>query len=135
MTLDSEQSAIDCQRLHHDRSAASRAYYAAYQAATAIIHYLGKSVPPTIKGQKREAWQHERTPKILSTDLKGIIRRHAQRNRIETILSSLYKVRIQADYVSSSGSFDDEQRLQQAMSNMAFIIKTAKVLLPQGDQS
>lgn len=42
------------------RSAASRYYYAAYQAATALLLYRGLTPPA-----EREAWSHENTPQLM----------------------------------------------------------------------
>jgi len=42
------------------RSSASRYYYAAYQAVTALLVYRGLTPPAD-----REAWSHEDTPDLL----------------------------------------------------------------------
>ena len=50
------------------RSGASRAYYAAYQAVTALLLYA-KQTPP----EGREAWSHEVTPDLVKNLPKAIL--------------------------------------------------------------
>ena len=105
------------------RSSVSRAYYAAYQAATALLLY-GRQIPPV----GREAWSHEATPELV-TRLPGTILVPPVAQDMRKRLSSLYDLRLVADY---QGERDiDELALRSTLRDAAFIIKIANVTLPK----
>ena len=81
----------------HPRSCASRYYYAAFQASTAILQHIGET-PPTVEGVQREGWSHDDTPGMLLNNLKKLLTDRDQRKKLYTDLSWLYKMRVQADY-------------------------------------
>src|SRR5438094_876784 len=78
------------------RPCISRYYYAAYQAATAVLLYR-KQRPP----EGREGWSHEATPELLQEHLKPVIIDRGRRNDLAARLGRLYKLRIEADYLPS----------------------------------
>ena len=75
------------------RPAASRYYYAAYQAVTALLLYRGL-IPP----RDREAWSHEDTPDLLQDQLQTVIGSRDRRGDLADRLSGLYLLRLVADY-------------------------------------
>ena len=99
MAQDSLQSARDLGSEHsisaHLRSAVSRYYYAAYQAVTAVLLYLSQ-IPP----DNREAWSHAETPDFTVNVFARVLRSRKQRQHMQRELSTLYKMRCDADYVS-----------------------------------
>jgi hypothetical protein len=126
---ESQTAARICMKEKKPRAAINRAYYAAYQAATAYLHYRGGGIPPTIQGIQRDAWQHERLPNIIRTQLK-VQFPHGdanQRNKIKGALSELYKLRIFADYVpSKSREFcrkEDADEVRNAIKTSGEVIK------------
>lgn len=82
------------------RSTISRAYYAAYQAATAMLNAAGNT-PPTVKGVQREGWDHTQTPDMLRTSLWNLPITPERRRRMRTELGELYKMRCASDYESA----------------------------------
>ena len=124
MARESEQSA----RLAEDggcpRSAASRYYYAAYQAATALLLYRGLT-PPT----GREAWGHEETPLLVQSQLQALIRSRDSRNDLSGRLSRLYKLRLIADYRGTLGV--PTNRIAEAGRNTRFILRVMGETLPK----
>ncbi len=104
------------------RSAASRAYYAAYQAATALLLYT-KRVPP----EGREAWGHEATPDLLN-DTPSAVLSLTTRRSLTKRLEELYQVRLVADY---RGEEDvTAAALRDTVRSAAFIIKTIGTVFP-----
>lgn len=93
MARESEQAG----RLAEDggcpRSAASRYYYAAYQAATALLLYRHLTPP-----EGREAWGHFDTPALLQDQLRALTRSADLRNDLTRRLRELYRLRLDADY-------------------------------------
>jgi hypothetical protein len=81
------------------RSAASRYYYASYQAATAILLYLGLT-PPGVQadGEMRGAWNHALTPVLLESSVERVGANATARRELRRKIALLYKVRIKADY-------------------------------------
>ena len=102
-------------------SAASRAYYAAYQAATTLLLYA-RLVPP----EDREAWSHEATPALLRNVSDKMLNRARQRD-LEERLRSLYELRLIADYqgeeaVSRAG-------LRAAVRDAAFVLRIVRTIV------
>ncbi len=97
------------------RSAVSRSYYGAYQAATAFLLYR-KQVPP----DTREAWSHIETPNMLAVHLVEVGVRRGVANNTTQKLKLLYKRRVDADYTSS---FEITQTsAQDACKNAGYLI-------------
>jgi uncharacterized protein (UPF0332 family) len=82
------------------RSAASRFYYAAYQASTAMLLFAGMQ-PPIGEGERREAWSHDSSPEMVRKNLVPLISNRHQRNQWASDLGQLYKTRLAADYKAS----------------------------------
>ncbi len=99
------------------RSSASRAYYAVYQAVTAILLYY-KMTPPA----DREAWSHEATPDLIRR-LSGTIISEDARKDIKLRLEACYELRIIADYVGQANV--EEAKLKLSLKDAAFVIKLA----------
>ncbi len=122
MAQDSLVAAQSLERLGLLRSCASRTYYAAYQAVTALLLYA-RQVPPA----GREAWSHEATPALLRSVSDKVLVRPIQRD-LEERLKSLYDLRLIADY---QGVEDVEiKQLRAAVRSATFIIKEINDLLP-----
>ena len=81
------------------RSSVSRSYYAAYQAATAMLLHAGER-PPIVEQRRRGSWSHVATPEMVKENLKGLMRDRRSRLRAADTLKSLYRLRVQSDYVS-----------------------------------
>lgn len=104
------------------RSSASRAYYAAYQAVTAVLLYH-KLTPPA----GREAWSHDATPELIR-ELQGTIIRQDARKDVALRLEAAYRERLIADYMGAA-----EVRaatLKILLKDASFIAKLASDVLP-----
>lgn len=106
------------------RSSASRAYYAAYQAVTAILLYHGMTPP-----EDREAWSHDATPDLIRR-LAPTALRQDRRKDIAQRLADLYDLRVTADYISLVEV--EELSLKTALKNASFIVGVAGNVLPRG---
>ena len=104
------------------RSSASRAYYAAYQAVTAILLYY-KMTPP----DGREAWNHGETPELI-WKLSGAVTTQDARKDVASRLVVCYTLRLTADYISREEV--KEIALKTALKNASFIVRLAKDVLP-----
>lgn len=60
MARESQEAAQQAEANGHFRSAASRYYYAAYQAVTALLLYRRVPTP-----EDRQAWSHDQTPDLI----------------------------------------------------------------------
>ncbi len=100
------------------RSSASRAYYAAYQAVTAVLLYQGM-MPP----EGREAWSHEATPELF-WKLSGTVLTQDARRDASSRLEASYALRVHADYVSIAEL--TELALRGSIKDASFILKLAK---------
>lgn len=101
VALESYEAGKAAADLGLDRSALSRFYYAAYQAATAGLLYRGVT-PPTLlaeDGSLREAWSHSETPELFVVQMEPLIPSKDQRQRVRNHLAALYRKRIRADYL------------------------------------
>jgi len=105
------------------RSAASRYYYAAYQAATALLVYRGLTLP-----QDREAWSHEQTPELVLDELAPVLRERDRRFGIHKRLRTLYRLRVAADY-RTTRPVDDEDATA-ARREAGYILSVADDVLP-----
>lgn len=105
----------------HLRSGASRSYYAAYQAASAVLLYLGTTPP-----EDREAWSHEATPDLLRKQLKAHVTQN-QCNDLSRRLGTLYKLRVEADYIGDKEV--DAAALQAALKDASFLVKVVGDIL------
>lgn len=99
------------------RSSASRAYYAAYQAITAVLLYQGKTPP-----EGREAWSHEATPELF-WKLSGTVLTQDARRDASSWLEASYALRVRADYVSVAEV--TELALRSSIKDASFILKLA----------
>ena len=106
------------------RSGASRAYYAAYQAVTAILLYHGMTPPAD-----REAWSHDATPDLLRRLAQTMLRQD-RRKDIAQRLSDLYDWRLTADYISTAEV--EKSPLKIALKDASFIVEVAGRVLPRG---
>lgn len=106
------------------RSAASRYYYTAYQAATALLLYRG--LTPSLG---REAWNHEDTPALLQDQLRTLIRSRDKRNDLAARLVDLYRVRIIADY--QGRRVVSLSRLAGAGRDARYILRVTEDVLPE----
>jgi len=106
------------------RSAASRYYYAAYQATTALLHYRGLTPP-----QGREAWSHDDTPDLVLDQLASFLASRDVRRRIARTLRELYEVRVQADYHASADVNSDV--VTRARRGAGYILSMAQAVLPE----
>ncbi len=106
------------------RSAASRYYYTAYQAATALLLYRGLTPP-----LGREAWNHEDTPALLQDQLRTLIRSRDKRNDLAARLVDLYRVRIIADY--QGRRVVSLSRLAGAGRDARYILRVMEDVLPE----
>ena len=123
MAQGSLKAAQELEVFGEHRSSVSRAYYAAYQAATALLLYA-RQIPPA----GREAWSHEATPELV-TELPGTILAASTAQAVRKRLSSLYDLRLIADYQSRKDV--DELVLRPALRDAAFINKIANTTLPK----
>ncbi len=104
------------------RSSASRAYYAAYQAATALLLYGGQ-MPP----EGREAWSHEATPDLLG-NLSGALLSPSVQKDLGKRLADLYQIRLGADYRGDENIEDSV--LRAAVRSASFIVRTIRNIVP-----
>lgn len=107
------------------RPAASRYYYAAYQAVTALLLYKGL-IPPA----EREAWGHVDTPPLLQDQLQALIRSRARRDDLAQRLLDLYRLRIAADY--EGAEIIGAGRVQGAGKDSRYVLRIMSDLLPEG---
>ena len=123
MARESEQAA----RLAEDggcpRSAASRYYYAAYQAATALLLYQG--FPPPAG---REGWSHAETPELVRDQIRTIRSRN-KRYDLASRLTDLYRLRLRADY--QAGQPVRASQLPEAGRDARYILKVMDDVLPE----
>ena len=104
------------------RSSASRAYYAAYQSATALLLYAGQLVP-----EGREGWSHEATPDLLKSLPQKILSSEVQQGLTGRI-KALYELRLSADYRTKTELTLSE--IQAAIRGAVFVIKIVNSILP-----
>lgn len=106
--------------------AASRAYYAAYQAATSMLHQNGGLTRPVINNVSREGWRHDQTPDLI-VDHSNRLPLKRRKNELAGKLKSLYRLRLSADYISNDtvGS----SAVQSALSDAGQIVKAAEVCI------
>ena len=107
--------------IQESRSSASRAYYAAYQAVTAILHY-SRLTPP----DGREAWSHADTPELLR-NLQNTVIKQGPRRDISLRLEQSYRLRLDADYIAAAEIVPS--RLKVTLKDASFIVKIANDVL------
>ena len=122
MALDSLQASQTLADNKLWRSSASRCYYAAFQAATALLLYC-RMTPP----EEREAWSHEDTPDILRDHITPLVTSRDRRKDLANRLRELYKIRVVADYIGSVPFSED--RVSVARKDAGYIVKFAEKLL------
>ena len=103
------------------RSSASRAYYAAYQAVTAILLYHNMTPPVD-----REAWSHDATPDLIRR-LASITINQDTRKDVARRLVDCYQLRLTADYIGATEVGKTE--LKAALKNASYIVGVAGVVL------
>ena len=106
------------------RPAASRYYYPAYQAVTALLLFKGL-IPPA----EREAWGHIDTPQLLQDQLQTLIRSRARRDDLAQRLVDLYRLRIAADY--EGAEIIGAGRVQGAGKGARYVLRVMGDLLPE----
>lgn len=116
-------AAQSLERLGEVRSSASRAYYAAYQAATALLLYHGLTPP-----EGREAWSHETTPELVRQLPSKLLKTDAGRD-FALRLAAVYELRLAADYVGNAEV--DAAKLRTSLKNTRFISSVVQDILPQ----
>lgn len=124
MAQESEKAARLAESEDCFRSAASRYYYAAYQAATALLVYRGLTVPAD-----REAWSHPDTPLLVQTELRMLIPSRNRRNDVASRLRDLYDFRVDADYIASRTILQGSVTV--ARRKAGFILSVAQGVLPE----
>lgn len=85
------------------RSAVSRAYYASFSRATATLHEQGLTPPAD-----REGWGHRQLPDLLAVHLNRLGSR--QRWELFGLLTTLYNLRLMADYIPAADVGEHEAR-------------------------
>ena len=123
MARDSLTAAKVLHKEHLFRASASRAYYAAYLAVSAVNIYIGRSQPPA-----REAWSHEDTPRMIMDHWQRFVASSAKRRDLARRLGLLYKLRISSDYFGQVGP--GEGSTTKALRDATVLVKTAERILP-----
>lgn len=108
------------------RSAMSRFYYAAYQAATAALLYRGLTPPAD-----REAWTHDDTPLLMVQQLSPVVPRRDVRRDLLRRVSGLYRRRLIADYRAKQTLSAND--LQEARRDAGYVVSTLGGVLPEED--
>ncbi len=124
MARESSETAQGAEADRHLRSAASRYYYAAYQAVTALLHYRGATVPAG-----RQAWGHDQTPDLIVDQLAPLLKARDKRNNLARRLERLYKTRIIADYMADTPI--RVEGLESVRRDSNYILKVAEKILPE----
>ncbi len=122
MALDSQRAAHQLEK-ENLRSCASRIYYAAYQAVTAVLLYRRLPTPPD-----REGWSHEATPDMIIEHWSPYISRKYERRDLARRLRRLYTLRLIADYTSTQ--IIDAPSVRSAMKDGDFLITVVRDILP-----
>jgi len=125
--VDSLESANLLQKHGHLHSGISRGYYAAYQAATAALLYQ-KLIPPTL--EDKEAWSHQDTPRLLRTTQTSFWDKNT-RNDLSKRLSTLYLLRLKADYRMRSDI--NEPTFIRALKDSSIIVRRIGTVLSLRD--
>ena len=107
------------------RVSVSRYYYAAYQAATAVLLYR-RQTPPDGRG----AWSHAETPQLFREHLGVAVASSDSRKQIADNLRKLYKARVDADYVSDA-AIDDAAALGSRKLSV-FLVKVVENIVDGG---
>lgn len=128
MAYESQAAAFADETAGRLRPAASRFYYAAYQAVIALLHLAGRQ-PPTGNDEEsgREAWSHKTTPDMILTDLNRYIRKQEGRDDLFRKLRFLYKARIIADYIASQNIEKDVFR--ELAKDARSVVTVAKIII------
>ncbi len=124
MAREASETAQMAEAAGHFRSAASRYYYAAYQAVTALLLYQGL-MPPI----GAEAWSHTSTPALLNENTASLIASRDRRTDLAARLGELYRLRLDADYVAVNRV--SRSRLAAGRRDARFIIKIVTDILPE----
>ncbi len=124
MARESEEAARLAEGAGCLRSAASRYYYAGYQAVTALLLYRGLTPPID-----REAWNHEDTPYLVEAQMSPLVKNRQQRKDIVFRLRALYRRRIAADY--SGLVIIPEDQVIKAGRDARYILRVVNEHLPE----
>lgn len=124
MARESEEAAQRAEADGHFRSAASRYYYAAYQAVTALLLYRRVPTP-----EDHQAWSHDQTPDLIREQLGPLLRLRDKRNDLAWRLERLYKTRIVADYIADRTLSADSLKIVRR--DAGYILKVAERVLPE----
>ncbi len=123
MSQESARAELAAEAAGCRRSSVSRYYYAAYQAATAVLLHFGL-IPPA----GREGWSHAETPEMIRAHFRQTIRSAAKRNDLAIRMGKLYKMRVAADYVGSHPI--SNETTDGVRRDAGIIIKVAQSILP-----
>ena len=124
MAREAFEAASEAEASGHLRSAASRYYYAAYQAVTALLLYRGL-IPPA----GREAWSHSQTPTLIKNETETLVTSRNIRNNLAARLDELYRLRIRADYTAGRRlSVSDIDAIRRSSG---FVLKVVNDILPE----
>ena len=124
MAREASETAQMAEAAGHLRSAASRYYYATYQAVTALLLYQGLIPPSGV-----EAWSHFITPTLLNEETQSLIRPRGKRVDLATRLRELYKLRIIADYTASDRIGTNQ--IATARRDSGYILSVVNDILPE----
>ena len=123
MAIGSITAARQLQSTYEFRSCVSRTYYGAYQIVSAVLLYGGLQPPAD-----REAWSHEDTPRLIIEHWAPYIKRLDERRDLALRLSTLYKLRVRADYISTH--IFDSRVISPALRDAGYLLKAAQKILP-----
>lgn len=100
---DARKSANTLVQQENHRSAASRAYYAAYSKVTDALVAAGLTMPVG-----REGPAHKRIRPLIETSMPGMDQ--SKREALSSMVGRLYTLRIDSDYKPSTIVSDKESR-------------------------
>ena len=124
MAAESEEAARLAEAGGCLRSAASRYYYSAYQAVTAMLVYRKVPTP-----EDRQAWSHDQTPDLIQEQLGPVLQSRDKRNDLTRRLQRLYKTRIVVDYMADRSV--RTENLKVVRRDASYILKVAERVLPE----
>jgi uncharacterized protein (UPF0332 family) len=108
------------------RAALNRRYFAAFHAATAMLHYRGL-LPPMSEGVRREAWAHADLGLVLRDQMSPLIRSRVTRSQLAAALGDLYQWRVAGDYQASWSASAQVQRTAARLSRWTVAVATGVI--------
>ena len=113
MAQESRTAAAELSTRERWRSSVSRAYYAIYAKATAMLNSAGVNMPAG-----RSNPSHRRLPVMIGNNLTAID--NPRRWRLADLVQQLYNLRIIADYEPNMAIEEDEARIALSLMSQAF---------------